>query len=244
MGSVLPITSRPFNFFLALGVPLALMVLLLTFDPGNIDLRIEHLFYSPDAGFVGKRFWWFEDVLHDGAKQGVIVIAVTAITGFMLSFFPTRFAIWRRQLGYVVLAMAMSTSIVMPLKNLTQVHCPWSLTEFGGTETHSPLLGPRAPTSKPGKCWPGGHASGGFSLLAFYFVFRDRRQRWARLALLGALGLGIVFSLGRTMQGAHFISHNVWTFLIDWVICVVTYRLVLYRSIPVGTAQVECSASD
>ncbi len=236
--------SRSFNFSLALGLPLVLMALLLVFDPGSVDFRIEHLFYSADTGFIGKQFWWFEDILHDAAKQVVIAVALVAIAGFLLSLFPTRLVVWRRQLGYVVLAMAMSTSIVMPLKNLTQVHCPWSLTEFGGTETHSPLLGPRAPTSKPGKCWPGGHASGGFSLLAFYFVFRDRRPRWARLGLVIALGLGTVFSLSRTMQGAHFLSHNVWTFLIDWVICVMTYRLVLYRGIPAETVQVAYSAAD
>ena len=238
------IISRPFNFSLALGLPLVLMALLLVFDPASLDFRIENMFYSPDTGFVGQHFSWFENILHDRAKQGVIAVGVFAIAGFLLSLFPMRLAVWRRQLGYVVLAMAMSTSIVMPLKNLTQVHCPWSLTEFGGTEMHSPLLGPRAPTSKPGKCWPGGHASGGFSLLAFYFVFRDRRPRWARLGLVIALGLGTVFSLSRTMQGAHFLSHNVWTFLIDWVICVMTYRLVLYREMSVETAQVAYSAAD
>lgn len=244
MDRVSPTASRPFDFRLAVGLPLVLMALFLLFDPGSIDLRIEHLFYAPDTGFVGKRFWWFEDVLHTSAKQVVIAIGVLTIGGFVFSLFQTRLAIWRRSLGYVVLAMSLSTSIVMPLKALTQVQCPWSLMEFGGTETHSPLLGPRAPSTKPGKCWPGGHASAGFSLLAFYFVLRDRHPRRAKLALSVALGLGVVFSLGRMMQGAHFLSHNVWTFLIDWVICVLTYRLILHRSIPVETAQVECSVTD
>ena len=44
-----------------------------------------------------------------------------------------------------------------------------------------------------------------------------------------ALGMGTVFSLGRMAQGAHFLSHNVWTLLIDWLICLAGYRWLLYR---------------
>ncbi|MNY79341.1 hypothetical protein D3C86_2199390 [compost metagenome] len=31
------------------------------------------------------------------------------------------------------------------------------------------------------------------------------------------------------MQGAHFLSHNVWTALFDWLICLGCYRMLLYR---------------
>ncbi|MBV2204275.1 MAG: phosphatase PAP2 family protein, partial [Pseudomonas sp.] len=149
--------------------------------------------------------------------------------GFLLSLLPTRLARWRRPLGYLVLALGLSTSIVSPLKTLTGVHCPWSLSEFGGTETFTPLLAERAPTLKPGRCWPGGHASAGFSLLALYFVLRDRRPRLAHIALGVALALGTLMSAGRVMQGAHFASHNLWTLLFDWTICLACYRLLLYR---------------
>lgn len=88
---------------------------------------------------------------------------------------------------------------------------------------------PPAPAN-PGRCRPGGHASAGFSLLALFFVLRDRRPRAARIALVVALGLGSLFSLGRMLQGAHFLSHNLWTLLINWVICVLTYRWLLYRA--------------
>ncbi|MNH45341.1 hypothetical protein D3C79_1077520 [compost metagenome] len=57
---------------------------------------------------------------------------------------------------------------------------------------------------------------------------------------MGALALGSLFSLGRMMQGAHFLSHNVWTLLFDWMISLVCYRLVLYRPLPVAaTAMAE-----
>ncbi|EIK53610.1 PA-phosphatase-like phosphoesterase [Stutzerimonas stutzeri TS44] len=209
------------------------MAALLIGEPSQLDFALSRLFYEPGAGFVGRHSWLLEDFLHDRVKQLVIVIGVLAIAGFLLSLLPTRLARWRRPLGYLVLALGLSTSIVSPLKTLTGVHCPWSLSEFGGTETFTPLLAERAPTLKPGRCWPGGHASAGFSLLALYFVLRDRHPRLARAALGVALALGTLMSAGRVMQGAHFASHNLWTLLLDWTICLAGYRLLLYRRAPV-----------
>lgn len=118
-----------------------------------------------------------------------------------------------------MLSLALATSFVTPMKAVTAVQCPWSLKEFGGKETYSELLSPRPDTQKPGRCWPGGHAATGFTLFALFFVFRDRKPRLARRALVFAFTLGTVFSIGRMMQGAHFFSHNVWTAVFCWLIC-------------------------
>lgn len=224
-----PTKSRPFNFYVGVGLPLALMLWLLLADPSALDFAIAHWAYAPQSGFIGRSSRLLEDVLHDRAKQAVIVIGVLAIAGLVLSLLIKPWRHWRRPLGYLVLAMALSTSYVNPLKTLTGVHCPWSLSEFGGKETYTPLLSARAPTDKPGRCWPGGHASAGFSLFALFFVLRDRRPRLARAALYLALTLGITFSVGRMLQGAHFFSHNLWTALFDWMISLGCYRLLLYR---------------
>ncbi|WP_295477903.1 phosphatase PAP2 family protein [uncultured Pseudomonas sp.] len=237
--STVPI-SRPFNFRLAAGIPIGIMVLLLIFDPTAVDYFLANLFYVPGQGFIGAHSYWLETVLHDRAKQVVIILAVLFAVGFAASWVVASLRPWRRTLGYIVLAMGLSTGIITPLKNLTQVQCPWSLSDFGGVETHTPLLSHRAPSLKPGLCWPGGHAATGFSLLALFFALRDRKPRAARVALAVALGLGVLFSLGRMMQGAHFLSHNVWTLLIDWLICLACYRWLLYRpqpaAVPAGAA--------
>ena len=225
-------TSRHFDFRLGLGIPGMLMALLLLLDPTELDFWLERLFFTPGEGFSGRHSFWLENVLHDWAKQAVILLGVLALAGFLISLLSTKFRSWRRPLGYLLLAMTLSTSIVTPLKMLTGIQCPWSLSEFGGTETYAPLFGPHPPTLNPGRCWPGGHASAGFSLIALYFFLRDRRPRGARIALGVALGLGSLFSLGRMMQGAHFLSHNLWTLLFDWMICVLCYRGMLYRPAP------------
>ena len=221
--------SRHFDFRLGLGIPLLLMTLLLFSDPSSLDFRLAHFFFVPDQGFVGQHSYWLEDVLHDRAKQVVIAFALLVLAGFLLSLLFSRWNSWRRPFGYLVLAMSLSTAIVTPLKTVTAIQCPWSLNEFGGTETYVPLLGVHPETTHPGRCWPGGHASTGFSLLALFFCLRDRRPRAARIALGVALAAGTVFSIGRMMQGAHFLSHNLWTLLIDWTVCVLCYRWMLYQ---------------
>ncbi|WP_374979967.1 phosphatase PAP2 family protein [Pseudomonas solani] len=220
--------SRPLAYGWALGLPLAIILALLVIEPTRLDFALADLFYQPGTGFIGAHSFFLEDVMHDRAKQAVIAVALLALIGFAGSCLYRPWHGYRRRLGYLVLAMGLSTAIVTPLKALTAVHCPWDLTRYGGSETYTPLLAERAPTAKPGRCWPGGHASSGFTFFALYFLLRDRNRRLARLALVGALALGGLFSIGRMMQGAHFLSHNLWTALLDWLICLGCYRFMLY----------------
>lgn len=224
--------SSPLHKGWLVGLPLLLMLGLAIFEPDTLDLALARLMYQPETGFIGRHSHFLEDVLHDKAKQLVIIIGFIALFLAIGAWLTKPLAKYRAGLSYLVLSLALSTSLVTPLKALTQVHCPWSLAEFGGSQAYSSVFSARPATDKPGRCWPGGHASAGFSLLALFFFWRDRRPRMAKAALLFSLTLGCVFSLGRMLQGAHFFSHNLWTLLIDWEISATLYLLLLYRPRP------------
>lgn len=225
--------SPRFDRRLWYGIPLALLAALLLFEPSHLDFALADLFYVQGQGFIGRHNDFLEDVLHDRAKQLVIAVGLLALAGFLLSLPPGRLRPLRRTLGYLTLAMGLSTGIVTPLKQVTGMHCPWSLEQYGGVERFSPLLGPRAaPVEKPGNCWPGGHAAAGFALFALFFALRDHHPRCARGALIAAIGLGTLFSLVRMAQGAHFLSHNLWTAALCWLICLGLYDGLLYRPAP------------
>lgn len=225
------------------GLPLAILALMLIFEPSRIDFALSDLFYIPGQGFIGRHNDFLEDILHDRAKQVCIVIGLLALAGFLISLFPSPLRPHRRRFGYLVLAIGLSTGIVTPLKKVTQMHCPWSLEQYGGVEHFSPLLGPRAePVEKPGNCWPGGHAAAGFGMFALFFALRDRKPRLAHAALIGASSLGILFSIVRIVQGAHFLSHNLWTAGLCWLICLGIYDLMLYRPEPVAQNSAEVPA--
>ncbi|WP_426234493.1 phosphatase PAP2 family protein [Pseudomonas sp. TWP3-2] len=222
--------SRPLNFWLCLGIPAVAAVILVLLELTDLDMDLARLFYDPVAGdFIGRHSYFLEDILHDRAKEVVIAFSVFAIIGFIAAFFVERLKPFKRELGCLVLSLGLATSFVTPVKAATAVQCPWSLEQFGGHETYSKLLSHRPATDKPGRCWPGGHAATGFTLFALFFVLRDRRPRLARQAFIFAFALGSVFSISRMMQGAHFFSHNVWTAIFCWLICLGAYYWVLYR---------------
>jgi len=228
--SVICSTPRPLNLWLCLAIPAVTAVILVLLEWTDLDMVLARLFYDPAVGtFIGRHSYFLEDILHDRAKQVVIAFSVFSIVGFISAFFVPRLKPFKRELGCLVLSLALATSFVTPMKAVTAVQCPWSLKEFGGKETYSELLSPRPATDKPGRCWPGGHAATGFTLFALFFVLRDRRPRLARQALIFAFTLGTVFSIGRMMQGAHFFSHNVWTAVFCWLICLGCYYFILYR---------------
>jgi membrane-associated PAP2 superfamily phosphatase len=222
--------SRSFSFRWAVAAPLGIILLLLVIGPEHIDFALANPLYQPGFGFIGKHSAFLEDWLHVRAKNVVIGFALLVLAGWLLSLARPTWQAYRRPLGYLVMALALSTAIVTPLKALSAVHCPKQLTLYGGEEIYTPLLAERAATLKPGRCWPGGHASTGFGLFALFFLFRDRRPRLARGLLAGAVLLGCILSLGRMLQGEHFFSHNLWTALFDWLICLGCYRLLLYKA--------------
>ncbi|WP_198951429.1 phosphatase PAP2 family protein [Pigmentiphaga sp. NML080357] len=224
-----PPASRPFNFALWLGLPAGAMTALLFIDPTSADFALARALYLPGQGFVGRQSVFLEAVLHRGVRDAMTAFMLAVLAGFIASLVRRDLAAWRRRLAYVLVAVGLSTGIVAPLKAATAVQCPWSLADFGGQESYSPLVGHRPATNNPGRCWPGGHASTGFSLLALYFALRDGHPHRARWMLGGALLLGTVLSAVRMAQGAHFLSHNVWTLLLDWTICAAAYRWMLYE---------------
>lgn len=229
--------SRPLNLKICLGLPIAVAIILVLLELTPMDMDIAHWLYNPLKGdFIGRRNHFLENILHDRAKQAVIAFALLMAGAFIASFFVDRLKPIKRELGYVVLAMGISTGFMTPAKVVTSVQCPWSLTEFGGDQPYSELLAPRPATDKPGRCWPGGHAATGFSLFALFFALRDRRPALARKALVFAFTLGVIFSIGRMLQGAHFLSHNIWTAVICWLISLASYTAVLYRRAPKGAA--------
>jgi membrane-associated PAP2 superfamily phosphatase len=65
--------------------------------------------------------------------------------------------------------------------------------------------------------------------MSLYFVFRRRRPRLALAWLGGGFLYGFGLGFGRVVQGAHFVSHNLWAALICWGVALLLYELILRR---------------
>ena len=146
----------------------------------DIDRSISNLFYAPaDHTFPLRHEWFLQIVMHLWAKYLLVLLACVVLTGFLVSFAVDALRPLRRQLLFVLLAMTLGPASVAWLRNSVDKHCPYDTDIYGGLAPYERLFDAPARGVKTARCWPSGHAAGGFGLFAFYFLWRRRRPRWA-----------------------------------------------------------------
>jgi membrane-associated PAP2 superfamily phosphatase len=187
------------------------------------------LFYAAPRGWLGAGAgdWWAHDLIHDGGRWVVRGVAAAALVAWVLSFRVMRLAAWRREAGYVFLAIVAATALVGILKVLTHVDCPWDLAGFGGDRPYVALFADRPDYLPRAQCFPGAHSSSGFALMSLFFALRGRCRRWARWALAAGITTGTVFSLGQQARGAHFFSHDLASAALVWWMLLALYVRLL-----------------
>jgi membrane-associated PAP2 superfamily phosphatase len=207
----------------------ALPVLLLL-EVTNVDNVVSGWFYdAATARFPLRYNPTFEIVTHHWAKYVVVLIAGVVIGAWLMSFFLPALRNVRRVLLFLGLALALAPGAVSLLKSQSHRSCPYDLMEFGGGAPHVGLFDAIPPGNFPGRCFPSGHASAGFCLFAFYFAgLALRRRRLALAGLWGGFAAGMLFGLARIAQGAHFLSHNLWSGLVCWLVILALY-VVIFR---------------
>lgn len=184
----------------------------------SIDLFFSDLWFNSATGqFPLTDNYWLEVVNHHYFKYAVAAIAVVVLA----------VAAIKRDLNMAVIALliGMGPIVVGTLKSLSHHSCPWDLLRYGGSALEYPLLGTIDGNVGSGRCFPGGHASGGFGLLALYFLIYPFSARGAKYWAWFAIAFGLVMGFGQVMRGAHFFSHNLWSLWWVWLIQVSLYGL-------------------
>jgi membrane-associated PAP2 superfamily phosphatase len=226
------------------GVPLLLALLLfVSFDLTGLDVIFSDWMYNTAThAFPLQHSKLFETITHKWARiipnwtgEAAVVGAVLAFAWSLLGVEKhPRLLAWlekirvapvlrflhrhRRDLLFVVVAFSITTGAIHYFKSHTSIYCPVETTLYGGTEQKKEwfenfnLLH----DAGKGRCWPGGHASGGFTMMALFFVARRYRWRHARKLLAFSLALGMVYGTTRVLQGWHFMSHTFWAGIIVW----------------------------
>lgn len=207
-----------------------LLPLPLLADASGLDLWLERRYFdAARADFPWRHVAWLDMLMHEGLRL-LLALPAAGVLVLLLAAWAAPASVpgagWRRPrlLAYLLLALLAGPVVVALLKQVSVQACPWSLAAFGGSRPYASLLaGPVLRWHATGKCWPGAHASGGFALLAFVPVLSGRR----RLLMLGAaVLLGMAMGWTRMMQGAHFLSHNLWSAWICWATTLAAFALV------------------
>jgi membrane-associated PAP2 superfamily phosphatase len=232
------------------GIPLVCAALVfLMFDMTRIDIAFSNLLFDPlTQTFPLDKIHFFEKLTHKWARIIPNWTAEIALIGALLSVvWPLanphkrprlgamlerskvapvlRFAAdHRRDFLFVVVAFAVCTGVIHFLKSHTSVYCPIETTLYGGKMAHIEWYSnfQLFHEAGSGRCWPGGHASGGFTMLALYFVARRYQWRFSSAILWGSLLLGFVYGTTRVLQGWHYMSHTFWAGIFVWLACLLT----------------------
>jgi membrane-associated PAP2 superfamily phosphatase len=196
------------------------LALLLSWDASGLDLWVSH-FFADSSGFAERNGFVSKTLLHTGGKATYFVCFGLLLWNYFRPMVkvPKPAQLW--WFGTMLICIA----VISLLKYLSKSSCPWSLQIFGGVATHMSHWNFFSPDGGPGRCFPSGHLSGAFSLLAVHFALRPISRVWSRNALFLVLLLGLLFGLGQVMRGAHFVSHVLYSGWLSWLVCLLSQAL-------------------
>lgn len=250
--NTMPIRARcvplvPYVAVQVIGIPLVIGVLAWSMRASGLDLHIEDGFFDPGIqAFPWRRQPLLEGIGHDLLKMLPVGIGFLLLFAAIAATWVGAWRRWRVILWTTLAALCAGPALITALKQVSAAHCPWDLVRYGGYAEYTHDWFAASP-EQAGRCLPSGHAGAGFSLFALSFAgWASGREGWRRSGLLIALATGVVFSAVRTLQGAHFISHALWSAALDWLCASLVFLplLCLSRELPAavpGDAAASCT---
>lgn len=203
-------------------VTLLLAAVFFTFEFSSLDLIVEDALYSAAAQswfFPRENESWQALFFYRGIKYLIILAGAGFVFAYLFSFAKKAEVLreYRRGILIVCLSMLLVPAFIGALKTATNTPCPCEYERYGGAYPYITVLDPMPSNiSERFRCFPAGHASGGFALMALYFLFRSRRNKI--IALTAALGTGSMMGFYKMAMGDHYLSHTLITLLLSWLI--------------------------
>lgn len=206
-----------FTFFI-------LIFTIVFFGITNIDTIVQdNLFDSATQTWILDRdLQPYKFIFYDGIKKLLIILAISFL--FALVFFRKNEIVKKYKRGIIIVILS---AIFVPvvnggLKKYTNMPCPKNEINFGGkmikTAVWQNYNEPYKSMSKI-RCWPAGHASGGFALLSLFFLFKTNKNK--KLAITFALTIGWSMGIYKMLIGDHFLSHTIITMMIAWLVILI-----------------------
>jgi lipid A 4'-phosphatase len=190
----------------------------------DLDVRVARPFYVPGEGWpVGAQPLW--KFLKQYGVAPAWIIAVSALTVWIASFFRPALRAARRGAMFLVFVMTIGPGVLVNdvFKEQWGRPRPRDLIEFGGTRAYvAPLI--KSPPEYGGS-FASGHAATGFYLLTPYFLLRRRWPWRAAAVFVAGIGYGALVGYARIVQGAHFLSDVIWALGIVYLTAVVFFYL-------------------
>lgn len=196
----------------------------------HIDLLLAKWLFNAEGGIQWslRHQMLFERVLHNGGKDVVSALSILLLAALVFSQLNPQWRGYRRSLLMMALSVASTVLLVRYGKSLTNVSCPWDLAMFGGNKPFVAFPDTLFSQQVLGQCYPGGHSSGAFAWIVLYYFGLVHKSEWRKQLLLLAVAGGAIFAMTQELRGAHFLSHDLTSLWLSWLIATSCYG-VLYR---------------
>lgn len=206
-------------------VPAAILLALVfaLFECTTLDLRVQDRFFDFSTGrwMIDRNEPVARGLFYTGPKVAIIALGLGLIAALVRP--PRRLR--RSALGVALLTLGLVPTLAGLGKDTTNVFCPWDTTRYGGDVPYIRVLERFPEAERParqGRGFPAGHASGGFALVGLAGLARTRRGQWTAIAL--ATAIGGAMGTYQMAKGAHYLSHNLVTALLAWIVFLVLRR--------------------
>ena len=198
---------------------------IILFSYTNFDENIQNYFYNFETHkwILDKNLQPYQFIFYKGIKIVLIFIAIL----FLIAYFIPKFHNYKKEILVIVLSSIFIPLIIGFLKKETNMPCPKNRIEYGGIYPKTKVWQhyPKDfKVSKKIKCWPAGHASGGFALMSLFVLFKKRKTKI--LVLIFGIIIGWVMGIYKMLIGDHFFSHTLITMEIAWLIILIINFLV------------------
>ena len=207
------------------------MLNIILFQYTDIDIAVQDLFYNAknSSWIIDEQNKLLSFIFYSGLKKAIVLFGIGILVS--LIFFKNQPIIKKYKSGLVIvlLSLIIVPSVIGALKATTNMPCPNNEIRYGGIYPKTKLWEKYPDTFHPSsksKCYPAGHASGGFALLSLYFLFKNPRNK--KIALLIAFTIGWIMGLYKMMVGDHFLGHTITTMLLAWLLVLVIAKTTYY----------------
>lgn len=206
---------------------------ILFFGLSGADVWVQRHFYNfqTHKWIVDTNDEVLKFIFYDGIKRLLIVIAVLFLAGLVLGWNKEWMKSYRKGMIIVVLSSVLVPLAVGSLKAVSNMPCPKNLDLFGGAYPHTCVWEKYTVKEchlEKQKCWPAGHASGGFALLSLVFFFHRKKNKIAAAAM--ALVIGWSMGSYKMLIGDHFLSHTAITMILAWLLILLIVKAVEFKN--------------
>lgn len=191
----------------------------------EIDLIVSSLFYSSKNGWFwsNNTFILFLYAIPRPITIVGIIMLILLIVDIALK--KRLFNIPPRSLFLFTMTMLIGSGFIVHtiLKDNWERVRPAYVTQFDGTKNFTPAF---ILSNQGGDSFSSGHAAGTYALIALALLVK----RHKKLALVLTIALGSLVGFGRIVQGGHFLSDVIVSFIVVYLTAKIFYYFIFTKN--------------